>query len=338
MVEPLPPRSPPPVAPSNAKKEAKVKKETKKETKKAKESERPASIPQLAKHLDETIKILERDINDTAEVARASVKIRASQLLQEIQQAQRDLARSESEAQRLAKPSAIDLPASLSNSSAVIPTLIPADPVIVAQALRRGAQKVSELKQEADNQFVPPVQQSVQAAPVAAEKSKSAALQEARKALVTPLQDVRTLLKGYPSRPDAVTKAGLVKLGKQFSLVQSRVGSTLDRMAGQISSKSLQTLDAAAGNSGQARVAAQRAEKIMDAMRRLSEQRTQTAMSQLDKLLTPSTENSTVPVVSKTGASAQSLTEEIRTQILTASSKATQRLTALQEEAQKIQR
>lgn len=303
-----------------------------------KASERPASIPQLARHLDETIQILERDINDTAEVVRTGVKIRASQVLQEAQKAQRDLTRSESEAQRLAKPSAIELPANLSNSSAVISTLIPADPVIVAQALRRAAQKVSELKQEADNRFVSPVQQSVQAAPAAAEKSKRAALQEARKALVTPLQDARTLLKGYSSRPDTVSKAGLMKLRKQFSLVQSRVGSTLDRMAGQTSSNALQMLDAASGNSSQARVVAQHAEKIVDAMRRLSEQRTQAAVSQLDKLLTLSTETPTAPVASKTGVPVQPPTEEVRRQVLAASSKSTQRLTVLQEEAQKLQK
>jgi hypothetical protein len=337
VVEPLPPRSPPPVSPSNVKKETKIRKETKKDKKAANDSERPASIPQLAQHLDETIKILERDINDTAEVARTSVKIRASQMLQEVQQAQRDLARSESEAQRLAKPSAIDLPASLSNSSAVISTLIPADPVIVAQALRRAAQKVSELKQEADNRFAPPVQQAIQAAPVVVEKSNSAALQEARKALVTPLQDARTLLKGYSSRPDAVSKAVLMKLRKQFSLVQSRVGSTLDRMAGQIISKALQTLDAAAGNSSQVRVAAQRAEKIMDAMRRLNEQRTQAALSQLDKLCSASSDISTAPVEHKTDP-AQIPPEQIRRQVLAAVGRTAPRLNALQEEAQNLQK
>jgi len=328
-VEPLPPRSPQPATPNKAKKE----------TKGSKDSERPAgSVPQLAKHLDETIKILERDINDTAEVARTSVKIRASQVLQEMQQAQRELARSESEAKRLAKPSAIDLPANMSNSSAVISTLIPADPAIIAQALRRAAQKVNELKQETDSRFVPPVQQAAQAAPGLAEQARSSALTEAHKALVVPLKDVRTAVTKLSGRSEDVPKATLAKIHKQLDLVRSRISSTLYRMADSVSSKALQTLDAAAGNSSQARVAAQHADKVVEAMHRLSEQRTHAALSQLDKMLNVSTDNPVTPLAPKTGAPAQPPAEEIRRHILAASGRATQRLTALREEVQKLQK
>ncbi len=332
VVEPLSPRSPQPVTPGKAKKE----------TKGTKDSKRlEDSIPHLAKQLDETINILERDINDTAEVAKTSVKVRASQMLREVQQAQRELARSESEAQRLAMPTAIDLPPHLSssgaNTSAVIPTLILADAAVISQTLHRVVLKVGELRQDVDSRLVPVVQRVVQGAPESAEKNTSQALKETHKMLVVPLKDSLTLLKSLSGKPQTASKTALMKVGQQFDLVRSRTEATLGRMAGQIGSQAFQALGSVAGNANQVAEVAQRVEKMVDAMRRLSEQRTQAALNQLDRLIAISPEVSATPAEGSTDLYPQTPTEQVRKQVLAVSQRIALRLTALLEETRRLQ-